>query len=331
MDPIVIAIAVFMFLTVFTAVMALRRKTESKDVMASRLEAFKAGESPGGSVVGAVADDDVAFKEKRSYSGIPILSNFLGGMKGSEKVANFLEQSGIPLRVGEYYMIRWACAGLFFLVPLVFGVNIFNLGLSLGLAVVGYWVPSQYVGGQRKKRKERINGQLVDLLGMVSNSLKSGYGLMQSFEFAGRQLPDPLGLEVRRMLREATLGMSAEQSLTQLGKRMESADMDMVLTAINIQRAVGGNLSEILDKVAFTMRERERIRGEIATLTSQQKMTGIVIGGLPIFMFAIFMVVNADYMSLLFTTFAGRIIMVGGIFMEVMGYFTIKKIMAIEV
>jgi tight adherence protein B len=154
---------------------------------------------------------------------------------------------------------------------------------------------------------------------------------MQSFEFASKQIPDPLGFEVRRMLRESTLGMSAEQALHALGERLDSPDMDMVLTAINIQRSVGGNLAEILEKVAFTMRERERIRGEIATLTSQQKMTGIIIGGLPVFMFGIFMVVNPDYMSLLFTELAGRIIIIASIFLEVLGYFTIKRIMAIEV
>jgi tight adherence protein B len=169
------------------------------------------------------------------------------------------------------------------------------------------------------------------MLGMLSNSLKSGYGMMQGFEFASKQLPDPLGMEVRRMLREATLGLSAEQALAALGARIDSKDMDMVITAINIQRSVGGNLAEILEGVAHTMRERERIRGEINTLTAQQKMTGIVIGLLPVFMFLIFMVVNPDYMSLLFETTAGRLIIVGSAVLEVMGYFTIKKIIAIEV
>ena len=104
----------------------------------------------------------------------------------------------------------------------------------------------------------------------------------------------------------------------------------MVLTAINIQRAVGGNLSEILDQVAHTMRERERIRGEISTLTAQQKMTAIVVGGLPFFMFAIFMVMNPDYMGLLFTTTTGRILMGAAFGLEAMGALAIKRIMAIE-
>jgi len=329
----VILISVLVLLTVVTLALAVfgGGKRGPKDVLASRLEAFKNDPTGAASAAAAKPDDESAFKARRTYSGIPILSGFFGAMKGSESTALFLEQSGIPLRVGEYYMIRWACAFFFFLAPFVFGFSVFNLFIAVLLAFVGYWLPRQWVNGRRKRRADHINAQLVDLLGMVSNSLKSGYGLMQSFEFAGRQLPDPLGLEIRRMLREATLGMSAEQALAALGARIESKDLDMVLTAINIQRAVGGNLAEILDKVAFTMRERERIRGEISTLTSQQKMTGIVIGGLPVFMFLIFMVINPDYMSLLFTTLAGRIMIVLAIIMETMGYFTINKLLAIEI
>jgi tight adherence protein B len=326
----VIIISFLVLTTVVLTMLALFGGTrQPKDVLAARLQAFK--NDPTGASTAANSKDESAFKERRSYSGIPLLSSFFANMKGSENAALFLEQAGIPLRVGEYYMIRWACAFVFFLAPFVFGFAVFNLGIAFVLGVVGYMIPRKWVNGRRKKRADHISAQLVDMLGMTSNSLKSGYGLMQSFEFAGRQLPDPLGQEIRRMLRESTLGMSAEQALAALGARLDSRDLDMVLTAINIQRSVGGNLAEILDKVAFTMRERERIRGEIVTLTSSQKMTGIVIGGLPIFMFVIFMVINPDYMSLLFTTTAGRGMMIAGVVMEVMGYFVIQRIMAIEI
>ena len=154
---------------------------------------------------------------------------------------------------------------------------------------------------------------------------------MQSFEFAAKQMQPPLALELRRMLREANLGLSAEDSLNAMGERIDSKDLDMVLIAINIQRTVGGNLAEILDQVASTMRERERIRGEIVTLTSQQKMTGIVIGGLPVMMFLIFMVMNPGYMSLLFTEMAGRVMLAMAVGLEFLGYLTIKRIMAIEI
>jgi tight adherence protein B len=233
-------------------------------------------------------------------------------------VALSLERAGVPLRVGEYYMIRWGVAVLFFIVPMIFGPSLFMLAVSAGLGFVGYMLPSFWIGGKRKSRMNRINAQLVDMLGMVSNSLKSGYGLMQSFEFASKQMDGPLSVEIRRMLREANLGLSGEDALNSLGDRVDSKDLDMVLT-------------EILDQVAFTMRERERIRGEIATLTSQQRMTGIVIGALPIIMFALFMVMNPPYMSLLFTVTVGKIMLVSAIVLEFLGYLSIKKLMAIEV
>ena len=327
MDPLVIGIAVTIFFAFVLAAMGLRGGGRSEDPMSSRLEAFRfEGQLPQSS-----APASARFKEKRSYSGLPVLSAFLSQFRGSEAIAIHLERAALPLRVGEYYLIRWGMAALFLVIPFVFGINPFNAAIGLGLAVIGYMLPAMWVNGRKKKRITKINQQLVDFLGLVSNSLKSGYGLMQSFEFASRQMQPPIALEMRRMLRESNLGMSAEDALNALGDRIDSTDLDMVLTAINIQRTVGGNLAEILDKVASTMRERERIRGEINTLTAQQKMTGIVIGGLPVFMFAIFMVMNPGYMSLLITETVGKAMLGTAIGLQLMGYFAMKRIMAIEV
>lgn len=331
MDFLPIVIAALVALTIITLFKALSgKKGGETKAMSQRLNAFKSDGDPSAAAKQALPEDS-AFKQ-RSYSGVPIFSRLLQRMKGSEEVALQLERAGIPLRVGEYYMIRWALAILLFIAPFIIGgFDLMIIAIGVGAGLIGYMIPAQWVGMKRKSRTNRLNGQLVDLLGMVANSLKSGYGLMQSFEFASRQLPDPLGLEVRRMLREATLGMSGEEALNLLGQRIDSKDMDMVITAINIQRTVGGNLAEILETVANTMRERERIRGEILTLTSQQTMTGIVIGGLPVFMFVVFMIINPDYMSLLFTTTAGRGIMGAAIVLEIIGYFAIKRVIAIEV
>ena len=327
MDPFVIAISAVVLLAVFSLIWGLLGpRAQEDDALSKRLGAYR------GDIHGPVTvEQKVARLRQRSYSGLPILSAFLSQFKGSEKAALNLERAGVPLRVGEFYMMRWAIGALFFVIPLVFGPSLFIFAICAGMGVVGYMLPAFYVGSKRKTRMNRINAQLVDMLGLISNSLKSGYGLMQSFEFSSRQMDGPLPWEIRRMLREANLGLSAEDALNALGERVDSKDMDMVLTAINIQRVVGGNLAEVLDQVAFTMRERERIRGEIATLTSQQRMTGIVIGALPIIMFALFMVMNPPYMSLLFTETVGKGMLATAIIMEFFGYLTIKKIMAIEV
>jgi len=326
MDPVVVGIAALVFLAVALVFSGLGRRPGA-DPMAARLETFKSDGEAKPTSTPRVS----RLRQRRSYSGLPVLSAFLAQFKGSEKVALYLERAGLPLRVGEYYMIRWAVAALFFAIPFVFSQTMFTVLMGTGLAVLGYTLPAMWVSSKLKRRAIRINAQLVDMLGLVSNSLKSGYGLMQSLEFASRQMDGPLAQELRRMLREANLGLSAEDALNALGERINSKDLDMVLTAINIQRAVGGNLAEILDKVAFTMRERERIRGEISTLTAQQKMTGVVIGGLPIFMFLIFMVMNPSYMSLLFTEMVGRVMIAIAVGLELLGYLSIKRIMAIEV
>lgn len=328
MDPLLIAIAVVVALTVFTVVLGVlapRQKAEGGN-MAARLDAFRPDyDAP------VTAHERVAKLRQRSYSGLPLLSTFLAQFKGSEKAALLLERAGLPLRVGEFYMIKFGVGFVLFFVPLAFGLSLFTVGSGFVSAFIGFMLPSWWVGNKKASRMRRFEGQLVDLLGLLSNSLKSGYGLMQSFEFAGRQMEPPIALEIRRMLRDANLGMSAEDALVAMGERIDSRDMDMVLTAINIQRAVGGNLSEILDQVAATMRERERIRGEITTLTSQQRMTGIVIGGLPVFMFVLFMVMNPTYMGLLFTEMAGRFMLMAAVSLEVAGFFVIKRIMAIEI
>lgn len=331
MDPLLIAIAVVVALTVLSVVVGVLAPRKESDggasgAMAARLDAFRPDYSQP-----VATHERVAKLRQRSYSGLPMLSAFLAQFKGSEKAALLLERAGLPLRVGEYFMIRFAVGFVMFFVPLVFGVTLFTIGSGFVSAFIGYMLPAWWVNNKKASRLRSFGGQLVDLLGLLSNSLKSGYGLMQSFEFAGRQMEPPIALEIRRMLRDANLGLSAEDALVAMGERIDSKDLDMVLTAINIQRAVGGNLSEILDQVAFTMRERERIRGEISTLTSQQKMTGIVIGGLPIFMFVTFMIMNPGYMSLLFTEMAGRIMLVAAAALEVLGYLVIKRIMAIEI
>jgi len=329
MDPLLIVIAATVLMAVFSVVSGTLglRPGDDNQQLETRLRAFRPGSE--GAVVRT--EDKVARLKQRSYSGLPVLSAFLAQFKGSEKVALQLERAGLPLRVGEYYMIRWGVAALFFVLPLVFTQSLLMLLVAAGSGLVGYMVPAVWINAKRKGRMTRNNAQLGEMLGLVSNSLKSGYGLMQSFEFAAKQMQPPLALELRRMLREANLGLSAEDSLNAMGERIDSKDLDMVLIAINIQRTVGGNLAEILDQVAFTMRERERIRGEVVTLTSQQKMTGIVIGGLPVMMFLIFMVMNPGYMSLLFTEMAGRVMLAMAVGLEFLGYLTIKRIMAIEI
>ncbi len=325
MNLLVILISAAVMLAVFALVVGIGG-LRSKERMSERLEAYRSDRLPQ-----ATDEAQGPRLRKRSYSELPLYSAFLSQFKGSEAVAIHLERAGVPLRVGEYYLIRYGMAVVFFALPFVFSQTVFTVVIGLGLAGLGYMLPAAYMSSKKKARRTRIDGQLVEMLGLVSNALKSGYGLVQSFEFAARQMSPPLSQELRRMLREATLGLSAEDALNALGERIDSADLDMVLTAINIQRTAGGNLSEILESVAYTMRERERIRGEISTLTAQQRMTGVIIGLLPVGMGLLFMIINPDYMGLLFTELAGRVMLVAAVGLEIMGALAIRRVLAIDI
>lgn len=328
MDPLPLAAALSILLTVFFLLMGLGiKRSHGLDAMAQRLQSLRQPGTEGP----VIQKGQEPLLRQRSYSGLPGLSPLLANFRGSQRVALELERAGIPLRVGEYYMIRWLLAFVLFLIPLVVNRGIIGLVFAVILGVMGFMLPQAYVSSKRKGRLAKINAQLVEMLALVSNSLKSGYGLMQSFEFAAQQLRPPLAIELKRMLRETSLGKSGEEALLGLGQRINSPDLDMVLAAINIQRAVGGNLAEVLSNVSFTMRERERIRGEVRTLTSQQRMTGIIIGGLPIGMGALFMLINPDYMGLLFTETVGRIMLLAAVGLEVMGILAMKRILAIDV
>jgi len=256
---------------------------------------------------------------------------FFGQTRGAVGIAVSLERAAIPLRVGEFYLIRFGLAFLLFVAPLLFSPGIMGFIFGIGLAVVGYQLPPIYVSLKRKSRLAKIDKQLGEVLTMVSNSLKTGYGLMQGLDFAARQIQPPLSLELIRTLRDTSLGMAAEDAVNALGDRIPTTDMDMVVSAINIQRSVGGNLAETLDSVAFTMRERERIRGEIATLTAQQKMTGIIIAFLPLGVGLLFYVINPDYIMVLFTEQVGRIMLAVAVALEAIGIMVMRRMTAIEV
>lgn len=258
-----------------------------------------------------------------NFAGITVISGNLAANWTRD-----LERAGLTLNAKEYFVLRVVVSvviGMGFMVFL--GTPLFAvLGLPLGFFATGFWLKRRI-----NSRLHKMEAQLVELLQMLASGLRAGFGLLQALEASAEQLPAPISVELRRTLRDTAMGASVEQALTALNERVGSSDFDIVITAIMIQRAVGGNLAEILDNVAHTMRERERIRGEIRTLTSQQRMTGFVIGGIPIGLLGIFYVISPEFTSLLFTEKLGQMMLGAAAVSEVLGFFVIKKIVDIEI
>jgi tight adherence protein B len=324
MEPLALLVALAVMAAVTLVVIGISQMRGSRQgVLSRRLEYLTKGERPRPSGGG-----DKSLLRAADHGRLGPLAGILGGSRQVESSALALERAGIPLRVGEYMTLRVAMALVLLLVMFLVMPNWL---IALPAAPIGYFLPRWYVSRRRRQRQARINGQLEEMLTLVANSLKSGYGLLQSFEYASRQISPPLASELKRMLQEANLGAGAEAAIEALADRIASPDMEMVVTAIAIQRTVGGNLAQTLDNVAYTMRERDRIRGEIKTLTAQQRMTGVVIGALPIFVGVIMFAMNPDYMRPLFTEPAGQILLLVAVGMEAAGVFLIRSMMSFEV
>jgi tight adherence protein B len=166
------------------------------------------------------------------------------------------------------------------------------------------------------------------------NGLRAGYSTLQAMEAVSRELPKPISEEFHRVVQEMQLGISMEEALNHLLRRINSDDLDLVITAINVQREVGGNLAEILDVISYTIRERVRLKGQIAALTAQGRATAWVIAALPIILVILLFVLNPDYMTILFepeTRGCGIPLMVLAGLMIVSGFIAVQKIVDIDI
>jgi tight adherence protein B len=209
--------------------------------------------------------------------------------------------------------------------------------LLIGL-LVGFFLPRWYVGRRQKKRLNAFNKQLPDTIVLIANALRAGSSFLQAIELVVRESHPPISTEFQRVIREVNLGLPFEQALENMVRRVRSDDLELMATAISIQYQVGGNLAEILDSIAFTIRERMRIKGEIRTLTAQQRMSGYVVAFLPIGILMFLFVIAPKFLEPLgdpdvavMGIPVGFILMgMGGLSMFI-GFMLIRKIVDIEV
>jgi tight adherence protein B len=199
--------------------------------------------------------------------------------------------------------------------------------------IVGLFIPRFYVRRQQNQRLVHFNEQLADMLNLMVNGLRAGYSTMQAMEAVSREMPSPISDEFRRVVQEMQLGISMEQALSNLLRRIPSGDLDLVITAMNVQREVGGNLAEILDTISYTIRERVRIKGEIRVLTSQVLYSGRFLAIMPLIIIGVLWVVNRPYMMQFFAEpkIVGYIALTIAAILVISGYFVMTRIANIDV
>jgi tight adherence protein B len=249
-----------------------------------------------------------------------------------DRIAKSLARADIKMKPGEYILT-------IILSSAVVGVlGWFLGGKTMLLAVVGgvfgIFLPGMYVKRQQAKRLIKFSNQLGDMLNLMVNGLRAGYATTQALEAVSKELPAPICDEFRRVVQEMQLGISMDQALDNLLRRIPSDDLDLVITAINVQREVGGNLAEILDTISYTIRERVRIKGEIRVLTSQVMYSGRFLSMMPIFVILILYVLNRGYIMEFFIAEnvpCGYIALGIAGLMILGGYFAMNKLGQVEV
>ncbi len=255
-------------------------------------------------------------------------SRIFSGRTFTKKIETELMKADIPLRGEEYIMMNvLLVAGLSFIAL----VGTRNAVLAWFGGIAGFIVPKILVSRLKAKRIQKFNSQIGDALVVMSNSLRAGFSFLQSMEMVSREMPNPISEEFAHALREMNLGTPTEEALVNLTKRIDSEDIDLVITAVLIQRQVGGNLAEVLDSISHTIRERIRIKGEIKTLTAQGRVSGIIVGVLPVVIGLILSLINPSYIGVLFTNPIGWAFIVAGIISQTVGIALIKKTVDIKI
>jgi tight adherence protein B len=256
-------------------------------------------------------------------------------------LARELARADLRLKPSEYLAI-WAGTTLgvpilFLILSIVFPTLGNPIVLLVG-ALIGFMLPRFWLGRRKSSRLNAFNKQLPDTITLIANALRAGSSFLQAIELVVRESRPPISLEFGRVIREVNLGLSFDVALENMVRRVKSDDLELMATAISIQHTVGGNLAEILDSIAFTIRERIRIKGEIRTLTAQQRLSGYVVGFLPIGLAGFLFVAAPHFMDPMFAkppeAFGlplGMVILFVGGFMMFIGFMLIRRIVDIEV
>jgi tight adherence protein B len=249
--------------------------------------------------------------------------------------SNFTEQAKLSLEdmfvfIDPRSVFRGAMLA-FLLLPMLVWVLTGQLMFALAAAVVGGVVPRVAWGVLRRRRVAKLVVQLPDGLTMMAGSLRAGASLQQALDMVVQESPAPMSQEFSMLLREQRLGLALEDSLRGMAQRLGTEEVDLLVSALTIAKEVGGNLSEILDRLASTLRAKAVMEGKIRALTSQGKLQGIIVGALPLFLAAILYVMDPAAMLPLFTTLYGWGVMAAVFVMLLLGGFFIRKIVTIDV
>ena len=340
MDPMTLAVAGVAALAILLIAVGVARSGSSG--ISDRLERYASagGGEPAAGAAGAGGSGPITDLIAQSQA-LANLNKVVEGRDFGANLARDIARADLKLKPSEFLMI-WA--GSIVGIPVLMFIFSFffpALGSPIALLVgllIGFFIPRFWLGRRKSGRLNAFNKSLPDTIMLIANALRAGSSFLQAIELVVRETRPPISTEFGRVIREVNLGLPFDQALENMVRRVRSDDLELMATAIAIQHQVGGNLAEILDSIAYTIRERVRIKGEIRTLTAQQRLSGYVVGFLPIALAGFLFIAAPGFMDPMFANPpavlglpAGVVILIFGGFMMFIGFMLIRKIVDIEV
>jgi tight adherence protein B len=335
-DPLTLAVAGVAAAAIFMIAIGIATSGSGSGVSA-RLERYAAGRDATVATSGAGGISEIIAQSVA----LAQLNRVVEQRDFGANLARDIARADLRLKPSEFLAI-WAASiiGLpFFFIVASLGMPALRTPLALLVAAfIGFLIPRFWLGRRKSGRLGAFNKQLPDTITLLANGLRAGSSFLQAVELVVRESRPPISTEFSRVIREVNLGLPFEQAMENMVRRVRSDDLELMATAINIQHTVGGNLAEILDSIAYTIRERIRIKGEIRTLTAQQRLSGYVVGFLPIGLAGFLFVAAPNFMQPMFEKPPealglplGVVILFMGGFMMFIGFMLIRKIVDIEV
>lgn len=326
METLTLVLPVIAFLAAVGLVLAVSNLFGAeREAIQGRLEAY--GGTSTGRVI-SMGGSNASVLKDRQFSGIPVIQSVLSGSSFADGMAIDLLAAAVPLRVGEYLLIRWVSAMVLAAATLLLG---FPWILAIPFGVLGFFVPKFYIQMLQARRLRKFDDQLVDALSMMANALKSGSSFLQAIDLVAKELPAPISEEFGQVVAEVSVGAGLDEALTNLSKRIKSYDLYLIVTAMLIQRQTGGNLSEVLENIAYTIRERMRLLRQVQVLTAQQRLSAIVVGLLPVFLLVALMILSPGYHRPFLEAAIGKIMLGVAFFLQVVGFIIMNRLARIDV
>ena len=296
-----------------------RKKFSQGQVIMKRVDTF-VKQKP------AMDKSDILKIIKEDSQNIPFVNRILSKGEFTKRLECMLEQAGSNMKVNDFI-------GQVLLLSIIgFVVSFLFKNLLLKIIVIGFIgsIPILRVQMQKIKRLKAFIREFPDALDMMTSAIRAGHALNQAIQLVGVEAPDPVGVEFKKTFEQYNLGLNLREALFNLTNRVDSLDLKLFITAVLLQRETGGNLTEILENISYTIRERFKLIGQIKTYTAQGRMSAWILGLLPLSFVLIISFLNPGYLSPLLNDFLGHYLLAIATFLQVLGFIIIQKIIKIK-